>query len=67
MDGKWLLKLNIPKCKVVSYGNHVDNKHEYYLKSDGSLSVLEHLDSIKDLGVIFDTKLKFQHYINHIN
>ena len=24
----------------------------------------EHLDTIKDLGVIFDSKLKFDHHIN---
>jgi hypothetical protein len=61
---KWLLKLNIKKCKVVSYGHHIAIKNEYYLHSDGSISVLEHLDNIKDLGVTFDSKLKFDHHIN---
>jgi len=34
------------------------------LQSDGSFSFLEHLDCIKDLGVIFDSKLKFDHHID---
>ena len=38
---KWLLKLNINKCKVVSYGHHIDIITDYYLQSDGSMSVLE--------------------------
>ena len=40
--------------------------HDYYLQSDGSISVLEHLDSIQDLGVTFDIKLKFDHHITEI-
>ena len=50
---KWLLKWNIKKCKVVSYGHHNDFTHDYYLQSDGQIFVLEHRDSIKDLGVTF--------------
>ena len=61
---KWLLKLNITKCKVVSFGHHIDFLHEYYLQSEGSFLVLDHLDSIKDLGVTFDSKLKFDKHIN---
>ena len=55
---KWLLRLNINKCGVVSYGHHIDINNDYYLHS-----VLEHLGSIKDLGVTFDSKLKFDHNI----
>ena len=60
----WLLKFNITKCEVVSYGHHIDFLHDYYLQSHGSFSVLDHLDSIKDLGLTFDSKLKFDHHIN---
>ena len=28
---KWLLSLNIKKCKVVSYGRNVDKSHTYKL------------------------------------
>ena len=61
---KWLLKLNVKKCKVVSYGHHLDFKNDYYLQSEGSISILEHLDYIKDLGVTFDSKLKFNYHVN---
>jgi len=63
---KWLVKLNIQKCKVVSYGQRLDFKNDYYLHSEVSISVLEHLAYIKDLGVTFDSKLKFDHHINKI-
>jgi len=55
---KWLLKLNVGKCKVVSYGHHIDSINDYYLHSEGSVSVLEHLNYIKDLRVTFDSELK---------
>jgi hypothetical protein len=61
---KWLLKLNIKKCKVVSYGHHMISINDYYLQSDEASSELEHLDFMKDLGVIFDSKLKFDLHIN---
>ena len=28
---KWLLTLNIEKCKFVSYGHYLDFKNDYYL------------------------------------
>ena len=61
---KWLLKLNINKCTVVSYGHHIEIINDYYLPTDGSMSLLEHLDLITDLGVTFDSKLKLGHHIN---
>jgi len=42
---KWLLKLNINKCKIVSYGRNLDSKYQYYLAS----AELEKVDEIKDL------------------
>jgi len=39
---KWLLKLNIKKCKVISVGHQLDFNNDYYLQSEGSISVLEH-------------------------
>lgn len=61
---KWLLKLNINKCKVVSYGHQIGTNNDYYLQSEGSVSTLEHLRYIKDLGVTFDSDLKFDIHIN---
>jgi hypothetical protein len=63
LSEKWFLKLNINKCKVVSYGHHIDFNNAYYLQSDGANSVLENLNLIKDLGVTIDSKLKFDHHI----
>ena len=61
---RFLLKLNVKKCKFVSYGRHDDNRFKYYINAEE----LEHRDSIKDLGVTFDSKLKFDlHILDKIN
>ena len=60
----YLLRLNVDKCKHVSYGRNVDNSSEYFI--DGHK--LETLCSYKDLGVLFDTKLGFnQHIMDKVN
>ena len=51
----------IKNCKAFC---HSDFINDYYLQPDGSISVLKHLDSVKDLGVTFDSKLKFDHHNN---
>jgi len=56
-------KVEYKKCKVVSYGHHLNFKNDYYLQCEGSISVFEHLDYIKALGVTFDSKLKFDYHI----
>ena len=56
----WSLELHIEKCKVVSYGRHEMFDNLYHLDN----STVEKVDSIKDLGVIFDCKLKFDIHIN---
>jgi hypothetical protein len=57
---KWLIKLNINKCKLVSYGRNVEHNFPYYIKG----IEIEELNSIKDLGVTFDANLKFDQHIN---
>ena len=57
---EWLIKLNINKCKVVSYGRNVDHSYHYYIND----VQLEQLDSISDLGVHFDSQLKFDIHID---
>jgi len=52
---EWLIKLNINKCKVVSYGRNIDHNYPYHING----VQLEQLDSIQDLGVNFDSQLKF--------
>jgi len=52
---KWLLRLNINKCKIAFYGRYVNYKYKYYLSS----TALESVDAIKDQGVVFDSELSF--------
>ena len=50
------LKLNIGKCRIVSYGRKSNIvKYDYYMGNE----ILERAESITDLGVIFDQQLKF--------
>ena len=61
-SNKWLLKLNILKCKTVFFGRNI-NKN-YTLQG----TQLERLEHMKDLGVIFDNELNFvQHCKGKIN
>jgi len=53
----WLINLNIVKCKTVSYGRNVDNNYHYSINN----TELENIESIKDLGVTFDSRLKFSY------
>lgn len=53
---KYLLKLNVDKCKHVSYVRGASvHASKYVINED----TLETLDSYKDLGVLFDSKLNF--------
>jgi len=54
---RWLLRLNINKCKTAFYGRDVNYEYKYYLSS----TALESVDVIKDLGVVFefDSELSF--------
>ena len=45
----WLLKLNISKCKTVSYGRHVDKNYVYHIKENDQITPLDDEDSYKDL------------------
>lgn len=60
---KWLLKLNVNKCKYMSYerSSHSDTSLNQY--TIGGVN-LECVEVMKDLGVKFDSKLKFTDHIN---
>ena len=55
---KWLLKLNIGKCKVMSYSMQEHIQIQYSIYDDNNEHYLENLNVYKDLGVIFDSRLK---------
>ena len=64
LSNKWLLKLNILKCKTVSFGRNINKNYTYSLHG----TQLERLDHMKDLGVIFNNELNFvQHCKEKIN
>ena len=52
-------------CQTVSY--HLKNQFDtqYHIVHDNDTYSLEKLDSINDLGVIFDTSLSFKDNISH--
>ena len=54
------INLNIVKSKKVSYGRQIDNTFHYNLNNID----LDNIESIKDLGVIFDSHLKFKLHIS---
>ena len=56
---EWLLRLNIDKCKAVSYSLKTPLDAQYHI-IDGMSYNLEKLNSINDLGVIFDSNLTFK-------
>ena len=56
----WLLKLNVNKCKSVSYGRCIEYASEYTVSG----IVIDKVDKIKDLGIVFDYRLKFEEHID---
>jgi len=46
---------NMNRCKIAFYGRDFNCEYKYYLSS----TVLESADVIKDLSVVFDSKLSF--------
>jgi hypothetical protein len=60
---RWLLKLNVKKCKVISFGKDYNKDTENHINCNNNLCILENLDQINDPGVIIDSKLKFEVHI----
>jgi len=56
----WLINLNIVKYKTVSWGRNVEKNYHYIINN----TALENIESIKDLDVTFDSRLKFSLHIN---
>ena len=52
---------NTTKCKAMTYGRGPQICTSYSISRDA----VEKIESIKDLGVTFDNKLKFDEHINN--
>ena len=62
---EWLLKLNADKCKTVSYYLKNSLSTQYHITHDNNTHILDQLNVINDLGVIFDSNLSFKDHITH--
>ncbi|MFZ2538708.1 MAG: reverse transcriptase family protein [Oscillospiraceae bacterium] len=60
---KWLLKLNINKCKIISFGRNVDDSYKYFITKDQNNIQLVRESNMNDLGVTLDSKLNFSGHI----
>ncbi len=61
---RWLVKVNVNKCKVMSFYNRTSLNVKTEATYMMGPSQLESVDNMKDLGVIFDANLKFTDHIN---
>ena len=63
----WEMVFNTDKCKTLYIGKDIPNK--YHMKDHkGAITRIQNVDNEKDLGVIFDNKLKFHnHIISKVN
>ena len=56
----WLLSLNVGKCRSVSYGRRIDILNTYTISDN----IIEKVDKMKDLGVVFNSRMKFDKHIH---
>ncbi|WAR21886.1 hypothetical protein MAR_015860, partial [Mya arenaria] len=61
----WLLKFNIKKCKIVSFGNEKFYNDYNMIDENGNVHKLVRDFSEKDLGVLFTNNLNFETHINN--
>ena len=63
---KWLMKLNLSKCKVLSLCTNKNNSISYvygWAVQSTSNVVLGHVKTFKDLGVVMDSELQFTTHV----
>jgi len=66
-SGEWLLRLNIDKCKCVSYCIKHPTDTGYYIMDRNQLFPLDKVESMVDHGVRFDNNLTFRDHISEKN
>ena len=59
----WHLRFNAEKCKVMHIGKN-NEPYGYQMTSKGQCVTLESVRLERDLGVSFDSELKFKEHIN---
>ena len=60
---KWQLHFNSSKCKCIHFGNG-NPQNQYFFHNDHDSILIEKATEEKDLGVIFESNLKFDKHIN---
>ena len=59
---QWLMRLNTAKCKVLTITKNSNNIHFYdygFTSCENVFISLDHVDNMKDLGIIVDSELNF--------
>jgi hypothetical protein len=51
--GRWLVSLNVSKCKAVGYSYHSLSANKYYFTHKGEQIDVQAVNTMKDLGVSF--------------
>ena len=64
---EWLLPLNVSKCNVMSFTSKTNLDTSYCIRNKDSKHTIRKVDSIKDLGILFDTRLNFKDHIQEKN
>ena len=63
-ESEWLRRLNIAKCKCVSYCVEHPTDTIYHVMDSNQLFPLENVKSVVDLGVCFDSNLTFRDHMS---
>lgn len=61
---KWLVSLNLNKCKVVEYSYPLVANNKYYVNKNAEQAALETVNAIEALGIISYPKLRFDRHIH---
>ena len=60
---EWLLPLNVSKYNVMSFTSKINLDTSYCIRNKDRKHTIQKVDSIKDLGILIDTRLNFKDHI----